>query len=374
MRRTGFLRSSAAPRERPSGGCARQGFAASFFAMIRNFTRAALLACALAAPLAAQTPSADPIAAEGIVAPLPEGFPPLMPADGGTDDPRHRGYRSMAGERIIVVTVMDGIVSWGGDDLEARRGVLEQMAGGTGNGETERLRRWEDSTHLGSDSRVVRADGWRGIARTYVPRTGSPKVVRIFVLDEAGAPDPADDPGILAFLDAARPWPHLARPVALTFRASGVEMDLPPGLVMPRRTNDDQRSDDQGIGMFYSRSGDRHLIVMINEIREAGATLWPPERRIRDHRQMMDRVFGPWGIRIDEPVRTEGVLASSDLRFDRLHGRDPGAGVGRVYSRTAGPNRMITVLYFEEGAERVADEAEVLEMLDSLRLTGPARR
>lgn len=339
--------------------------------MIRlGFLPAALVACALAAPLAAQTPSTDPIAAEGIIAPLPRGFSPLAPADGGTDDPRHRGYRSIAGKRIIVVTVADGLVSWGGDDLATRRNVLEQMAGATANGETERLRRWEDSTHLGSDSRVARADGFRGIARTYVPRTGALRVVRIFVLDEAAAPDPAEDPEILAYLDAARPWPHLARPVALTFRDSGVQMDLPPGLVMPRRTNEE----DESIGMFYSRSGDRHLIVMIDDIRETGATPWPPEQRLRYHRRTMERVFGSWGIRVGAPGRTEGVLASSDLRFDRLHGRDAGAGIGRLYSRTTGVNRMIAVLYFEENADEPADEAEILEMLDSLRLAQPASR
>lgn len=348
----------------------RTGFAANFFIVIRNFARAAFVACALALPLSAQTPSTDPIAAEGIIAPLPEGFPPLAPADNGSDDPRHRGYRSLDGTRIIIVTVADGLVSWGGDDLETRRTVLEQLAGGTANGQTERLRRWEDSTHLGSDSRVARADGFRGIARTYVPRTGALRVVRIFVLDAAVAPDPAGDPEILAYLDAARPWPHLARPVPFTFRELGVEIDLAPGLVMPRRTSEEGES----IGMFYSRSGDRHLIVMIDDSREIGATQWPPEQRIRHHRRMMERVFGSWGIRLGAPGRTEGVLASSDLRFDRLHGRDAGAGIGRLYSRTTGVNRMIAVLYFEENADEPADEAEILEMLDSLRLAQPASR
>jgi hypothetical protein len=337
----------------------------------RAFTRAALLACALAAPLAAQKPApgAGPAAADGIIAPLPEGFPPLEQVDAGADR-RHRGYRSTAGTGLIVITVMDGFVSWGGaSDMATRRAILEQMAGGSQNGETERLRRWEDSTHLGSDSRVARPDGWRGIARTYVPRTGPPILIRIFVLKERAEPDPADDPEILAFLDAARPWSHLLRPPPLTFREMGVEMDLLPGLSMPLRTND-----DPGIGMFYSRSGDRHLIVMINEIQETGATLWPPEQRIRYHRRMMENAFGSWGIEIDGPARTGRELAVTDFRFGRLHGRDEGAGRGRLYSRTSGTNRAISVLYFEEGDGELADEAEILEMLDSLRLAAPAPR
>lgn len=348
--------------------------------ILLRFPAALLVACA--APLAAQAPSAPPdylLAAEGIEAAPPPGFPAFerFRDEGGEDDGRTRLYRSRSGTRIILVLVLEPFLSWGegADDVAGRREVLRTMAAdGRRRSDPDVVVR-EDSTHIVAELHRVDGGGRRMVDRWYVPRTGLPRIGRVTVVDDADAPDPAADPAITAFLDAARPRIGGGPPMILPFRAAGVEMWLPAGVLPPEALPDgrgtDVLSDGSGIRGFRSRSGNREVIVFI--IDEAGGERWPAERRIRRMRGWMGDLLRRFDARIEPSTRTAGELGFSDLRFSRLAG-EPVTGRGRIYTTLSGPRRLIAVLYSEPGSRPLADEAEIVEMLDSLRLVRPDPR
>lgn len=339
---------------------------------------AAALLVAWAAPLAAQAPAASPdslLAAEGIDAAPPPGFPAFERVRDDRDAERTRLYHSRSGTRIILVMVYDPLFSWGegAEDVAGRHEILRIMAGDRrATAGTDVVMR-EDATHVIAERHRENEDGRRSVARWYIPRTGAPRIGMISVVDTATAPDPAADPEIAAFLDAARLRADGGPPVRLTFRQAGVEMRLPAGVMQPSAPADGRAETVSGGSSargFRSRSGKRHVMVMV--IDEAGGERWPAERRIRHMQGWMRDILHRYAAQSGE-ARTEGELGVSDLRFSRVAG-EPATGRGRFYTALSGPRRLVMVLYWEPGTAPLANEAEIVEMLDSLRLAEPARR
>lgn len=305
------------------------------------------------------------LAREGIDVAPPPGFPAFMPFP----DSVHGGsrlYRSRSGSRMIMVFVTEPFMSWGDDDLDGRRGVLRVMV--------ERLEEdfaarafpgmREDATHLWWQARTSEP-GEHGISRVYMPRAGAPVIVTIFVADAAGAPDPAADPGILAFLDAARPWPDAMRQTLLVFREEDVSMVLPPGLVPPAARS----GSPDGMRVLSSRSGNRYLWILIADNQDPASARWSVEQRVRHlHGSMSGVLRQHYAPRMDEQVYTRGQLAYNDVRFDRADQMRGVAGYGRIYTTLSGRHRMIAVMYFETDTARIADEAAIEDLLDSVGL------
>jgi hypothetical protein len=176
---------------------------------LRLALAAGLAAGALASPLAAQAGSApDLLLAEGIVAPPPPGFPPFERYRGNRVVPGIRTYRSRTGIRMIMVTVVDPPARWRGDDTRLRQDHF-QVSIEAFTGPAIRppvITRHEDPQYLVATVRaVLEPYASNAVARVYLPRTGAPRAVGIQVMNVWGEADPADDPDVMAFLDAARP-------------------------------------------------------------------------------------------------------------------------------------------------------------------------
>jgi hypothetical protein len=303
------------------------------------------------------------LAREGIDVGPPPGFHPFQ-LFGSTLDARVYRSTSTSGSRMIVVTAMDPITSWGDGDLEARRYLLRGLMEGAQRNaaESESFLR-QDATHLVWESPTRGVEGKRGIQRGYLPWVGPPAPVRIEVYDDSGASDPAADPAILAFLDAARPS-RAPIPVAAMFRERGLAMLLPPGIIPPTARS----SAEDETQLFISRSGDRYLMIRIVENREQQSSRWPPERRLRHMRRLMDSYLEQAAPRMDETTHVQDDLAWNDFRFSRMHDFRRVAGRGRIYSTQSGPHRMIAIMYFETNRDQIADEAAIVRMLDTVHL------
>lgn len=177
--------------------------------VLRLALAAGFAAGALASPLAAQArPAPDLLLAEGIEAPLPPGFPPFERYRGSRVVPGIRTYRSRAGIRMIMVTVVDPPARWRGDDARLRQEHF-QVSIEAFTGPAMRppvITRHDDPQYLVATVRsVVEPYASNAVARVYLPRTGAPRAVGIQAMYVWGAADPADDPEVMAFLDAARP-------------------------------------------------------------------------------------------------------------------------------------------------------------------------
>lgn len=217
---------------------------------------------------------------------------------------------------------------------------------------------WSDAPH-------TRPGGEPSIHRWYMPRTGAPVIVDILVTDAAA--DPATDPEVLAFLDAARPWPNTGTPASLVIRENGLSMVLPPGLVPPTTGE----GSAPGMQILVSRSGNRWLSCMIIDNPERGASRWPTERRVQHLRGLMSEFLDVYASRMEPQVYTRGELAYSEVRFDRAPGLGEVAGRGRIYTTQSGPHRMLAIMYFETDTTHIGDEAAIEDMLDSVRLLAP---
>lgn len=364
-----------------------------------RFARVLLLNCALAGPISAQTPTtpangvlipgatpdsapdhtsqafldaAGPpvrppenlLAREGVDAAPPAGFHPFQRIE-STSDGAYRMYRSSSGNRVIVIMAMDAFTLWH-DGNRGRRGVLEGMMNGHESTNSAFSIR-EDSTHIIWEAPMVEPDGRRGIQRAYMSRVGPPAILQIAVQDDGDAPDPATDPAIRAFLDAARPSNAARQPAPVTFCQQGVEIVLPPGIGPPISRSDSEA----GTHIFVSRSENRNIVIIIIENREAGASRWPPERRLRHLHRWMGTVIEHSAPRMEGATQVQGDLAWNNFRFSRMYDTRGVAGRGRIYSTQSGPHRMIAVMYLETDSDQIADEAAITAMLDSVRVLTP---
>lgn len=337
----------------------------------RPFHGALLLSALLATPLVAQHRPApeDLLVREGILAAPPPGFPAFERSSSRGAGPGFRFYRSRRGTRVILVSVVDPPTSWGGDDAEFRREHFQvAVEAFTGTAvQPPVVTRQDDSLYLVGTARAV-LQGFQGqaVVRVYVPRTGAPRAVGVQVMDLFGMWDPAEDPEVLAFLDAARPRIDDGRSAApLTFRQAGVEMALPAGIVVPTEYRGDMPPEARG---YYSRSGDRHVMVLTIENTERGSSSWPAERRMRHMEQALNRLLpGVRGVAPLPPLEV-GELGARDFPFTRIPPFGAVTGRGRMYTTQSGPHRMVIVLYYETDTGRVRDEMAVLAMFDSVRV------
>lgn len=339
---------------------------------------AALLVLA-ASPLAAQTPAAapDPLLAERIAVPLPGGFPPFerSPSDTAADWLRY--YRTRSGARVIMVGVADAPGSWGGDDAAGRerqfRAAIDAFTAAAVRPPT--VTRHDDPEFLVATARAV-MEPYRSnaVVRVFMPRTGAPRAVGVYVMQVIGRADPADEPEVRAFLDGVRVRVDDGRSAApRAFREAGVEMELPAGIAVPREVRNVDLPDE--VRGFYSRSGDRHLMVMVVENPERGASAWPPERRMRHMQRMLNRLLrGVEGEARLPAFDTPRGLAARDFPFAQIEPFGAVTGRGRMVTTQSGPHRMAIVLYYETDTGRVADEQAVLAMFDSVRLLPAAGR
>lgn len=332
----------------------------------------AALLVAAAAPVAAQAPaSPDPLRAEGILVPLPDGFPPFerSPSDSAEDWLRY--YRSNSGTRVILVGVVDAPGSWGGADaVQRERGFRIAIDAFTAAAvRPPAVTRHDDPEFLVATARAV-MDPFRSnaVVRVFMPRTGAPRAVGVTVMQVIGRAEPADDPEVRAFLDGIRLAVDDGRSAApRAFRAAGVEIDLPAGIAVPQPVrNPDLPEEVRG---FYSRSGDRHVMVLVIENRERGASAWPPERRMRHMQRMLNRLLR--GVDGESPLPAFDApagLAARDFPFAQIEPFGAVTGRGRMYTTQSGPHRMAVVLYYETETGRIADERAVLALFDSVRL------
>jgi hypothetical protein len=343
---------------------------------IRPARAALLVGVLLAAPLAAQArpAAADLLAREGIFVEPPPGFPAFERSE-ASPRPGFRWYRSRRGTRMILVGVVDPRGSWGGDDMGFRREHFQvAIEAFTGPAlEPPVVTRQEDPVYLSATARVrMEQARARAAVRVYVPRTGAPRAVGIQVMDLFGLSDPADDPAVMAFLDAARPRVDDGRSAdPLTFRQAGVEIALPAGIVLPTEVRRDMPPEARG---FYSRSGDRHVMVLVVENGERGSSAWPAERRMRHMEEVLRRLLPGVAGEARLPAFQAAGLGARDFPFTRIPPFGAVTGRGRMYTTQSGPHRMVVLLYYETDTGHVADEQAVLAMFDSLRVRpGPGR-
>jgi hypothetical protein len=308
-------------------------------------------------------PRPNPLVQEGIEAEPLAGFTGFE-LELGDSAIAFRGYISRSDTRVITVTVWEPDFSWSEGGGPERRRIMEQLTNRSTDSITSAVRIREDSTHVIGDYEVVRA-GKRGIERMYIPRTGTPKIVAIAVLDDATDFEPGTDPHVMAFLDAARPRANVRRQVPITFRGHGLEIVLPSGVKPPLlRPELNQFPDTQ-----YLMSGSRNhlLVVAILDNPESGSSHWPAERRLRHLERRLTFLVLDNASRIEQEAHTMGDLAFRDLRVDHVF-RQRGAGRGRVYTTLSGPHRLISVTYLEFGSSQLSDEAAIEAMLDSVRV------
>lgn len=334
---------------------------------LRSACAVLLLGAGAAGPLTAQGTfvAGDRLARDGVTAPPPAGFQPFQLFQ-GPPSPGVRIYVSRAGTREIRISVLDPFSSWGGEDVEIRRDHLKlvenRMNAGTGAPFEAQVQ--DDETHLVKTMRLSPGPEGRGIGRVYVARTGAPRVVGIRVVDRNPAADPATDPAILAFLDAARPPAHDGRSAdPVTFRRAGVELALPAGIAPPMERSQNLPPGDR---LFVSHSGPRRLAVSVYDSRERGAENWPADRRARHMRRHGDAMVQQAGGRADEQAFEANGLLYRDFAFSRV-GRTEVTGRGRMYMPLSGVPVVIIVMYYEDGAAQL-DEAETVALFDSLRM------
>jgi hypothetical protein len=328
---------------------------------MQTLIRSALLALLAAVPLAAQ-PASDLLANEGMDLAAPPGWPPFEQIREVDPNPRVRMYRTQRDGRVVLLSVASPL----GDadrDLAGRSALLELFSEGPGSGTTERVRTWEDSTHLVSDARVTLQDGRRGVMRNYVPRFGTLWSLRILVTDEPGTPDPAEDPEVRSWLGQIRPRADEPRPPApLTFDEAGVQVTLPPGIPLPAQFFENAAN---GVRIFRSQAGSRGVRVFVAQNQdEDGGAGWSPALRIRYMGEVFTTVFEQLGAPELGSLATAGGISYRDFRV----GDGTGEGRGRMYTTRTGPHRIALVIFFDDRGIRPSDEDLIRAMLHSVRM------